>query len=1209
MKKLLLIVSYAMAALAANAQTIVINDSFDDGNLTTNTTGTGTGFASLGSVPVTESSGQMNLSSTENSAQVHLAESHDVVNPFQAQSTTLRFRFSELHRDPNGQILRVGYRIASNDSQQFDSSVKGLHIEILERDSTNPTNPEPRGYLVLSNGTSSAGLANWTWGAGTDLSNLSIELTTNGDTWSISFSVAPSYYTRSMYQPDLSAFLDESVDDYEVVAYHQYWGASSEGGAALDFVTVSMGDAPEIVVEAPASTPLVSGSSTVDLGDQRQGTPSSAMTFVVRNTGTAALSISSVSSSNPAFLINDSSLSGSVASGASTSFQVNFTPNAQGASSSTITINSNDSDEGSFTTTVIGNGINPEINVSGRNSIPISNADASPSALDGTMIGEVSLAGTISQVYTISNTGTAPLLLTGSTVVEISGPDAANFNVVSEPNSPLAVSEISTFEIEFTSSKLGVHEAIVTIASDDVNAPSFTFAIQGIGITPSVFEYSAEGYNVKQGSTSVTLVVNRVSGTSATTIKITTIDGDAAVNRVSYEAALAGVDYETKDETLSFAENEVSKSVEVTLIPRATEQPHRRFFCILSDVAAGNSISREWAVVRIFSYTNPVVSIATPNAKTSSVSSIAPYTIAGTVRDYELFGIDRVEVSLNGTPVGNAQLGSGTTFVPWSMAITPSSGSSNTIAVKAFDNFGFESAVATRTFTFTQRYQLGVVRAAPAGIGLDAAGLVVPTVTPSTSLSLVTAANAVNASPRIYGVLPGAVVRLTAVPKAGYSFSHWEGLPGGAIPSGNTFSFTMPNTDVSGVTAHFVVNPFSGPAGSSNVFYSHVRPAISGQYGNASLGFVTGTLVPSSGVFSGSIRIGGVTQAFAGSFFGDGSYLFTVGTTRSSSLSFTGGRTLSLSYSLIDKTITATVVQSGITSSGILQRGIYSSTNRVPNSLLNESSITSGPLVRGFYTAALLPKTQSLSPTVYPQGAGYGSVTLSNMGTVLFTGVLADGTAFTASGGLIPGDNAPFFAQLLTPGGARTNLGGSFGGILAFDVGQSATDVTATDILWTRPTVTAQAGNTAAAAATRLYTSGWPSGITVDAVGALYSKTTTIQASLDLDVPNSSTGNGELLFSAGRLSAPVSVTQFNVSGSAVAKIPATNPAFTLAVSATTGGFSGVFTPNWSPLAVAKPIFRGIVVAKGTSKRGYGYFISNVNNTSAQESGMVRLGRP
>ncbi|MCA1963955.1 MAG: hypothetical protein LDL31_08430, partial [Prosthecobacter sp.] len=73
-------------------------------------------------------------------------------------------------------------------------------------------------------------------------------------------------------------------------------------------------------------------------------------------------------------------------------------------------------------------------------------------------------------------------------------------------------------------------------------------------------------------------------------------------------------------------------------------------------------------------------------------------------------------------------------------------------------------------------------------------------------------------------------------------------------------------------------------------------------------------------------------------------------------------------------------------------------------------------------------------------------------------------------------------------------------------------------------------------------------------------------------------------------------------------IPATNPSFTLAVTSTTGVFGGTFTPNWTPLASIKPTFRGIVVAKGNVKRGYGYFISNVNNTVPQESGLVRLGR-
>jgi hypothetical protein len=74
-------------------------------------------------------------------------------------------------------------------------------------------------------------------------------------------------------------------------------------------------------------------------------------------------------------------------------------------------------------------------------------------------------------------------------------------------------------------------------------------------------------------------------------------------------------------------------------------------------------------------------------------------------------------------------------------------------------------------------------------------------------------------------------------------------------------------------------------------------------------------------------------------------------------------------------------------------------------------------------------------------------------------------------------------------------------------------------------------------------------------------------------------------------------------------VPTTNAAFTLTVVPTTGMFSGTFTPNWTSAATAKPAFRGVILQKGTSKGGYGYFISNRTSDTDPESGRVTLGKP
>jgi len=593
----------------------------------------------------------------------------------------------------------------------------------------------------------------------------------------------------------------------------------------------------------------------------------------------------------------------------------------------------------------------------------------------------------------------------------------------------------------------------------------------------------------------------------------------------------------------------------------------------------------------------PVVTVTSPAA--AGVSGKSPYQVKGRITDNEGAGINWVKVALNGGAPVAATVGTPNAagVSEWSLDVTPVAGS-NTIAVTAEDNNGVSGNTVTRTFTFTRRYGLEVARAAPVGIGLDTAGTVTLTSLSSTTLTPTTA----NANPRTSEVTPGAAVKLTAAPKTGYMFSHWTGAPAGAVVSGAVMTFTMPSADVAAITAHFVSRAsFLAPTGQGNVFYGLIQPVNAADRSNASVGFLTGTLTGTTGAFTGKVLVGGASQAFAATFFGDGSSLFSVGTSKLSTLSFSG-YSLTLSYSA--GAVQATLTKSGVVSNGTAKRVIYTTANKVRADLLNAGATA------GLYNVAVTSKAQTPAALLgtYPQGDGVGTVTLSNVGLVTFAGTLADGTAYTASSGLVSGDESPVFAQLLTPG-STTQKGGSLGGVLAFDETATDSDVTATDLVWIRPAVTELTGTTVNARATQLYTDGWPSGIVVDAVGALYDKSVKVQVSLDLATVASGVKNALLEFDEGKLTGVVSQDGLRIVDNVVAKVPTTNAAFTLTVVPTTGMFSGTFTPNWTSAATAKPAFRGVILQKGTSKGGYGYFISNRTSDTDPESGRVTLGKP
>jgi uncharacterized delta-60 repeat protein len=144
----------------------------------------------------------------------------------------------------------------------------------------------------------------------------------------------------------------------------------------------------------------------------------------------------------------------------------------------------------------------PEIALSG-NGQPIASG-ASPSLSTHTDFGSASLGGTVTRTFTITNTGWANLNLTGSPKVQISGTHAAEFIVTAQPGSPLTVSDADDFIITFTPGNSGLRTATVTIANNDPDEGTFTFALQGTGLSPEI-AVTGNGQNITDGDVTPSL--------------------------------------------------------------------------------------------------------------------------------------------------------------------------------------------------------------------------------------------------------------------------------------------------------------------------------------------------------------------------------------------------------------------------------------------------------------------------------------------------------------------------------------------------------------------------------------------------------------------------------------------------------------------------------------------------------------------------------
>jgi hypothetical protein len=132
----------------------------------------------------------------------------------------------------------------------------------------------------------------------------------------------------------------------------------------------------------------------------------------------------------------------------------------------------------------------PEMDVLG-NAISIADGDASPSTTDDTDFGSADIStGTVDHIFTIKNTGTAALNLTGAPKVQISGSNAGDFSVTIQPTSPVAANTgMTTFTVQFNPSATGLRSATISIANDDSDENPYNFAIQGTGTTTAAPQF------------------------------------------------------------------------------------------------------------------------------------------------------------------------------------------------------------------------------------------------------------------------------------------------------------------------------------------------------------------------------------------------------------------------------------------------------------------------------------------------------------------------------------------------------------------------------------------------------------------------------------------------------------------------------------------------------------------------------------------------
>lgn len=232
---------------------------------------------------------------------------------------------------------------------------------------------------------------------------------------------------------------------------------------------------PEITVKQGESNILSGGTvgfGTVLLGDK------STRHFTIWNTGTVDLAGLELTINGSHFAATPSTLPQTLAAGQKIEFSISFSPAASGPAAATLTLSSNDEDEGAFIIALTGEGTKltfPEITVEQ----PV--REKLQDGASTTDFGDVKLGKAKTKTFTVRNTGDAPL--TGLSV-RTTGKFQANFTVTPLPETSLAAGASAMFKVTFTPNSTGSRKAGLRILSNDANESPFDITLTGNGARP-----------------------------------------------------------------------------------------------------------------------------------------------------------------------------------------------------------------------------------------------------------------------------------------------------------------------------------------------------------------------------------------------------------------------------------------------------------------------------------------------------------------------------------------------------------------------------------------------------------------------------------------------------------------------------------------------------------------------------------------------------
>ncbi len=251
--------------------------------------------------------------------------------------------------------------------------------------------------------------------------------------------------------------------------------------------------APEIAVFTGLNTKVeserVNNVDTNTFAATRLGSTSASQTFTIQNTGNTNLSGLAVTLNgvNPGDFTISALGTTTLAPKATTTFTVAFAPAIAGVRTAVVNIASNDGDENPFAINVSGSGIAPNLTIDQPSGTTMTN--------DGSRdFGVVAVGADTNLTFTLRNIGYGSLSLSGDPLVQVTGPNAADFAVTTQPTTAVFGDFVSVsnsgFETNGSDWNFGATTGIATNGSQWFanNAPEGTRAayIYGSGFSARI---------------------------------------------------------------------------------------------------------------------------------------------------------------------------------------------------------------------------------------------------------------------------------------------------------------------------------------------------------------------------------------------------------------------------------------------------------------------------------------------------------------------------------------------------------------------------------------------------------------------------------------------------------------------------------------------------------------------------------------------------